>query len=307
MSFHRWIRVVTCVALAGLATPAPAVTAAASPPQEIRVGVYVLNVGKFDLSSGSYTMDFYLSLTSDQPFDAQSFEFMNGRATALDKLIDEPTNRFYRIQAALYENISLKPYPFDHHALTIQLEEKTNSADRVVYRFDPANSGIDRDVTIVGWELTGYTADVLAHEYPAFGETYSKLVFRVHVKRIVLTAILKAFLPAIFIVLVGLLSLLLLPDKFAPRLGLNTSSLLGAVMFHLNVTSQIPPVGYLTFADKFMIISYIVLGACLYSSIILMRHTDKKDEAAALRVYRIALTVIPPAAVVLYGLAFFTR
>lgn len=160
---------------------------------------------------------------------------------------------------------------------------------------------------MVGWNLLGSEGKVVQHEYPVYGETYSKYIFGVEIQRIVLTAILKAFLPAAFLVLVGLLALLLKPDKFAPRLGLNTSTLLGAVMFHLNVTGQIPPVGYLTFADRFMIVSYVVLIACLASTILLMRHTDAKDEAAAMRIYQKSALWVPVLAFVLYALAFLTR
>jgi hypothetical protein len=294
------------VAIFALSVPAQAANAETQ-PQVINVGVYLLNVGKFELSTGSYTMDFYLSLTSDRPIPPNSFEFMNGRAASIDKLIDEETNKFYRVQANLYQNINLRDYPFDEHTLTIQIEDKTNALQNVVYRVDQNNSGVDPDVTIVGWELNGYDATVEKHEYAVFEETYSKYVFDVRIRRIVLTSILKAFMPAGFIVLVGLLALMLKPDKFAPRLGLNTSSLLGAVMFHLNVTSQIPPVGYLTFADWFMIVSYVVLIASLISTIILMRHTDKNEEALALQIYQRALTWIPPFALVLYVAAFLAR
>ena len=189
----------------------------------------------------------------------------------------------------------------------IQLENKTDNVDEFVYRVDRSNSGIDPEVTIVGWNLSGWDAREDRHAYAIYGETFSKLVFDVNIRRIVLTSILKAFLPAIFIVLVGLLALALRPDKFAPRLGLNTSTLLGAVMFHLTVTSQIPPVGYLTLADKFMIVSYLVLMACLFSTILLMRHTDKKEEELALQIHRRALTLIPPVALLLYAAIFLFR
>ena len=29
---------------------------------EISIGIYILNIGKFDISTGSYTVDFYMSL-----------------------------------------------------------------------------------------------------------------------------------------------------------------------------------------------------------------------------------------------------
>lgn len=285
--------------LPAAAAPAP------EPPQTVDVGVFVMNVGKFDLSTGSYTVDFYLRLTSDRPLGEPSFEFMNGRASSVDRVVSEGSRQEFRIQANLYQNLSLKDYPFDRHRLTVQIEDRARNASALVYRVNRADSGLDPEVTVVGWDLAGTDARVVEHDYG--DEKYSRFVFEIELRRIVLTSILKAFLPAAFIVAIGLLGLLLLPDKVVPRLGMVTSALLGTVMFHLTVTSQIPPVGYLTFADRFMMVSYLVLLACLVSTVVLMRHSDKKDDAEALRVYRVSVRVIPPAAAVLYALAFLTR
>ena len=47
-------------------------------------------------------------------------------------------------------------------------------------------------------------------------------------------------------------------DKIELRLGISSSILLAAMIFHLTIANRLPPLGYLTFADKFMIITYIV-------------------------------------------------
>lgn len=80
---------------------------------EIKVGIYVLNLGKFDVATGSFTADFYLSLKCDKVCPKQDFEFMNGRATSVDKLTDKPNEKLYRIQANLNSPIDLKKFPYD--------------------------------------------------------------------------------------------------------------------------------------------------------------------------------------------------
>ena len=280
--------------------PSPAET-----PQTIDVGVYVMNVGKFELASGSFTIDFYLTLKSDRPIPDGAFEFMNGRAASVDTIVNEPMHKEYRVLANLYQNLDLRAYPFDRHRLTIQLENKSRDADALVWRVSEPDSGLDPEVTVVGWDLAGSRGHVDLHDYG--DKKFSRFAYEVELRRIVLTSIFKAFLPAFFIVVVGMLSLLMLPDKVVPRLGMATSALLGTVMFHLTVTSQIPPVGYLTFADRFMIASYVVLLGCLISTVILMRYSDSKADADAMRVYRLALRIIPPAAVVVYAVAILTR
>jgi hypothetical protein len=282
----------------------PLVSAQPTKPIEVSVGIYVLNVGKFDVSTGSYTVDFYLSFKCNKPCSPEKFEFMNGRATSIDKLIDKADEKFYRIQASLSQNIDLRKYPFDKHSLTIEIEDKEKTVNELVYKFDEKNSGIDPSVIIVGWQLDGWNAEVKEHYYSTYDETYSRFIFNINISRVALTSMLKSFLPVFFMVFVSLLTLLLTADKVTMRLSLNISTLLAAVMFHLNLTSSIPPVGYLTFADKFMIFTYVILVSILFSGILLMRHTEKKDQMKANKIYKYSLILFPIATVLLYGLTF---
>ena len=277
----------------------------AAEPVKVYVGVYVLNLGKFELATGAYTVDFYLSLRSQEPVEMGDFEFMNGRAATVDKLIDTPTEKFYRIQANLSQNLDLRRYPFDEHLLTIEIEDKRRTVDELVYVVDEQSCGVDPGVIVVGWRLAGWEAKVLAHDYEIYGETYSRFVFGLRIQRVILNAVIKSFLPIACMVLVGFLSLLLAPDKVTTRLSLNISTLLGAVMFHVNLTASIPPVGYLTLADRIMIVTYVVLVLILFSGVALLRWAEREDKKAlALRVYHQALGLIPPLAVALYLLVF---
>lgn len=274
-------------------------------PVEVRVGVYVLNLGRFDLASGSYTVDFYLSLRSDRPVPMDEFEFMNGRAATVDRLIDTPTEKFFRIQANLSQNLDLRRYPFDEHLLTIEIEDKRRTADELVYVVDKDLSGVDPSVIVVGWNLSGWEATVTSHDYAVYGESFSRYVFGLRIQRVFLNAVIKSFLPIACMVLVGFLSLLLAPDKVTTRLSLNISTLLGAVMFHVNLTNSIPPVGYLTLADRVMIATYIVLVLILLSGVAILRWAEREDrKAQALRLYHQALGVLPPLALGLYVLVF---
>jgi len=277
----------------------------AAEPVKVYVGVYILNLGKFELATGAYTVDFYLSLRADKPVEMGDFEFMNGRAATVDKLIDTPTEKFYRIQANLSQNLDLRRYPFDEHLLTIEIEDKRRTVDKLVYVVDQQNCGVDPGVIVVGWRLAGWEAAVLTHDYDIYGETYSRFVFGLRIQRVILNAVIKSFLPIACMILVGFLSLLLTPDKVTTRLSLNISTLLGAVMFHVNLTTSIPPVGYLTLADRVMIVTYIVLVLILLSGVAILRWAEQEEKKKlARRVYHQALSVIPVVTAVLYTVVF---
>jgi len=265
----------------------------ANGPTVVKVGIYVLNIGKLDTSSGAYTVDFYLSFTSDTPSDPGKFEFSNGRATSTDQSENEPTSKFYRIQAALVSNLDMSKYPFDKHNLTIEIEDKEQTINSQIYQVYLPDSGLDPAVSLPGWDITGWNAQVTQHNYALWDTTFSKYVFNIQIQRAGIAAILKTILPAFIIVLVGLLSLLLAPDKIIPRLTLNTGAFTGAVLFHLNMTSSLPPLGYLTLGDRFMLINYVALTLTLVSTLWALYYLDKKQQPKADRVHKTALYIVP--------------
>ncbi|HSW56977.1 MAG TPA: hypothetical protein VLH15_01085 [Dehalococcoidales bacterium] len=277
-----------------ISVPASALPAeSSSGPVKVKVGIYVLNIGRLDTSTGAFTVDFYLSFTSDTPSDPGRFEFINGRATTIDKSIDEPTSKFYRIQAALTSNLNLSDYPFDKHNLTIEIEDKEQTINSQVYEVYYPDSGIDPIVQLAGWNISGFDAEVVEHRYELWDTTFSKYIFNIQIERITLAAILKTLLPAFIIVMVGLLSLLLSPDKIIPRLTLNTGAFTGAVLFHLNMTSSLPPLGYLTVGDRFMLINYLALTLSLISTLLALYYVDKKLQVKADRIHKLALAIVP--------------
>gem|GEM_PF-3087255 len=71
-------------------------------------GVYVLSLGKFELATNAYT---------------------------------SPTEKFYRIQANLSQNVDLRHYLFDEHLLTLEIEDKRGTVDKFVYVVDKKNCG----------------------------------------------------------------------------------------------------------------------------------------------------------------------
>lgn len=263
-------------------------------PIVVNAGIYILSIGQFNTALGTYVADFYLTFQCPVECKPKSFEFMNGRATSVDQIDDEPNYKSYRIQASLNTDPDLRSYPFDRHNLSIQFEDKNQSMEELVYFPDPALNGVDPDVIVAGWRLDRWEPTVVDHVYPQFDAVYSRFKFDVEIERGVLSSVFKAVLPALVIVVSGFLSLLLGPDKALQRLGINTSALIGAIMFHVNLTSQLPPVGYLTLADKYMIMNYVgLVGALAATVTLLAMSTGAKAEKTAARLHKYSARSIP--------------
>ena len=246
--------------------------------QETEIGLYILNLGKFDVSNGAFTADFYLSMNCQENCSTD-FEFTNGRATSIDKIIDLPNEKFYRIQANLNSPVDLQKFPFDKQKMQIILEDKKSTIEEVIYTPLKEQSGVDKSIVFTGWNLDSWDVEAREHEYDIYNETYSQYVFTIDISRIPSNSFFKTFLPVLVIMLIVLVSFLMDPDKITNRLTIATSSLVASVMFHISISNQIPPLGYLTIADKFMILTYILLlFVVIFNVILLELHERKKIE-----------------------------
>lgn len=253
---------------------------------EVEVGIYVLNLGKFDIATGSFTVDFYLSLKCSKSCNKQDFEFVNGRATSIDKIIDSDKEKFYRIQAQLASPIDLKKFPFDQQKIQIVLEDKKNTLDYLVYVPNDKETGIDESIAFAGWNIEPWYSSIREHEYPVYNEVYSQYVLTIPISRVLINSIIKTFLPISFIILVMLSSFVLDPDKITTRLAMVGSALVASVMFHVSLANQVPPVSYLTFADKFMILSYFVILLSFVLNVSLLELHERKQEDLVKKIHR---------------------
>jgi len=280
-------------------------------PIQARVGIYVLSVGNLDMTSGGYTMDFYLNFTCDRPCASVKFDIMNASSAPEwdDQTLDTRGNTFYtyRVRANLITQLDLERYPFDEHQLAIELEDKSLDTSSLVFEVDPGKSGIDKHVLVSGWNLRPeWDASVEENIFPLFDNSaYSRYRFFVSIYHPWQASFLKGLFAAIVIVGGGMLSFLLAYDDSEDRINLTSSTLASAIFYHLTLTSSIPPVGYLTFADKFMILQYLFISASLGVAVALMILCNRARLDLAKNLHKATRVLVPAAWVVaMIGVAY---
>ena len=79
-------------------------------PIKVKVGIYLLNVGKLDIGAGTYGMDFYISFRCSEDCQPGNFEILNGRAS-VEKNDDEPRFKVVRGRADLVLFAPFEPMP----------------------------------------------------------------------------------------------------------------------------------------------------------------------------------------------------
>jgi len=163
-------------------------------------------------------------------------------------------------------------------------------------------SGVDEDLSIPGWYMKSWSIGVSEHRYP--DATYSRLVFSFTLARYTLSTVLKSILPIAVISTIALLTFFIAPKNFAQRIGIGVTTLLAGVAAHLNLTNQLPQIGYLTFADKIMIIAYSIFLYGLITTTLVIRALDKEKGEYANYINKRALELVPVIVGILATLLF---
>jgi len=267
-----------------------------------KVGFYVLGITDLDVATGSYTMDGYLNFECNNPCnedpDNPAFDIMNatGGAEIEEQTSDTKggTVHYYRIRVPLASNLILKDFPFDYHYLTMHMEDKILGDDELTYQFDPSKSGVDDFAIVSGWEVEKtLNGEIIPHNYAIYESPYSRLVFSVAIYHPWFSSFMKGLFAAVVIIMVGMLSFLMKYDEIGERLALTSSTLVGAILYHLTLTASIPPVGYMTFADKFMLANYVILFAALAVTVRLMLFVNAEQHEKAQKLHAYTQWLIP--------------
>lgn len=207
---------------------------------------------------------------------------------------------YYRVRSDLQTQLDLRDFPFDSHLLKVSLEDKLKNSDGYVFIVDPSLSGIDSSVLVSGWDLLPkLSAENEDHVYKIYDESYSRARFYLEITHPWFSAFMKSIFAAIVISGVGMLSFLMDYEDAQDRIGLTSATLASAIFYHLTLTSSVPPVGYLTYGDQFMILQYIFITASLATSIALFllvseEKRGKRSETLAKQIDTWTRRIIPP-------------
>lgn len=261
----------------------------------IKVGIYLIRAGSLDISTGAIDVDFYIEFVCPTSCgDRTDFEIINGVAKSKPVLLadkDSEMNPTYRVAATVFQDVDLRKYPFDAHQVKIIVESSNYDKTEVVYKVNPVTTAIDPNVFILGWDLNHTPhAQIVDQYYEAWNQHYTRYEFTADLSKPPLAGWLKGILPAVFIALGSLFALFITPKNIGNRVTIITSALVASVLYHLNFTSRVPAIGYLTFGDTFMIINYIIILVSLALTIWIIR---SENAVLVAKVNKVEIVLIP--------------
>jgi hypothetical protein len=270
---------------------------------DVRVGMVINDITNYDIHTGSYVADFYLSLTSEKEMPSMDLMFPNGKPDEKQVIADKPTFKLYRFTGTFTTPPDLRKYPFDEQQLTIQVEENTEGIDQIRLIPDQAHTHLEAGFEVIGWDVTHIEAVSVVHNFPDRFDNddlyYGRYEFRLGIDRYGTSAVFTVYVPAIIIVLISLMGIWIPFENVDVRSNAGAPMLAAAVLFHFALMQALPAVSYLTRADKLMIGVYLSLFLNMLSTwwFFVVEHDTIE------RVFRIARVIVPVATVIIMVVA----
>lgn len=256
-------------------------TADAAPPQEVKVGVYLMNLYDLNMDEHSFYADFYIWFKWKGNIDPTEIEFVNSiekwsvtstpSGDGSDSLLKDGTHyRIFRVEGRFFHSFVLNHFPLDHHTLDIQIENPEHAADSLVYVPDTAGAVVRNTLELVGWDRKDCNLQSSVHDYGTdFGNPvenarrYSNLTYTLTLERPLSYFLLKMLLPLLVVMLVSIGALILHPSHIDTRSSLPIGGLLTAVFLQQSYSDALPDTGYMVLMDKIYLLAYVLISVLL--------------------------------------------
>ena len=272
-------------------------------PDEYLIEILLLDVGDFDLKSGTYEMDFRVTMFANSigmnftEHPPPKIDFINGKINSIDgEFCDDFTYR-YKVNGNFINDFDLRAFPFANADLKIVLEpEPTAEFESVKFTFDPEKTESIQLANVTGWKPGKAFYESSVYAYPEGSGSYFRFVATYPFTSFPEQSFLKVIFPIMLLPGLAILSFWMDPKNISDRIALSVGSLITAVFFNATyITGELPQLSYLTFADKIIIVAYVLFLYCILTSVVLKRLLDDKEEERVCRLnskLRMALPVI---------------
>ncbi len=228
---------------------------------EVTVGVFIDQIGDFELAGGTFTTDFnvWFRWRADGIHPGETFQLVNGIVASRVKIEsrDEPNGEHYerwRVHAKADTSVDPVRYPFNDVAFSVQIEDGRSDVNHVRYVADVQASGVSFEAVPRSLTLKQTLATVKYVEYGStLGHTNEAHEVRSRFGFLMLgtpqsgPTYLKNFQALFASVAIALLALFIRPIHVDPRFGLGVGAVFAAIANNISVAAALPTVHDFTF------------------------------------------------------------
>ncbi len=232
-------------------------------PDVYDIGILLTNIGEIDTKSGAYELTFWVTISSDDVDflknpPPKEMDFTNGENINITGESISPHFYKSKINGIFYNDMNFQNYPFEKMNLVIHMEPFFPLAsDKLVFTVHDEFSGkVDSNsLSVPGWILGEMSFDVTTSDSP-WG-SFSHIEADLPIGTSPLSAFLKKIFPIMILVGFAYATFWMSTRNTSDRIAILTGSLISAIFFHsIFLLGELPPLGYLTLADKIMMSAY---------------------------------------------------
>jgi len=312
--------------------PIGAIADGKSPPRPVNVEYIIQSIFGINTINQTFQADFYLYMnwqqqgstcTADTDWTTAwkpQIEFVNSLQKlearkdgfecyqADDKGSSESFSYWGRYQGEFQARMNFKPFPFDKHLLSIDIESYAHNSEQLIFIYGGENQILaNSQLLCVGQEECLHKS-ILVQEPPlsewsmgrigvlrtltdysateGAGVRYSKISLEIELKRLYQHYLWKILLPVVLLILFSLMIFRAQPSDFMGRLGAAITLFLSILALSFITKEILPPVPYIVLADAYMLAAYIMIFATAIESVVSYRIVSTGDESDDIRYQR---------------------
>ena len=181
-----------------------------------------------------------------------------------------------RFQGVFTVDVNLTRFPFDHQKLLINVESFSWDDRAVVFEPLLEKTGYDKSFKTLEWTLRDVHTEVHLKKEVRSTEAFSEYVFSVNADRDPGYYLYKIVAPLLIIVAFSYTTFWMPGEPGSTRMQRGIIMLLTIVAFHRVISANLPRIGYLTFMDGVVYVSYLLVGLTLLSNVMAQRFQYSK-------------------------------
>jgi hypothetical protein len=260
------------------------------------------------LSDSSWTGDFYLwfKWNGSDVNPGENFQVIDG-SIENSYLVDNYTNGtehyvIYYVSANISDFFDISNFPLDNQYLYVEIEDKKDASQDLIYIPDNESSDINPNVIAQGYNISMDSVIVKPHIYnSSFGDplldqeptSYSQLRDGIALNRPDLGFYFRLFIGLFVAVAAALVALFIKPTVAEPRFGLGAGALFVAIANNIIVSGLIPKTGVLTLADMVNDLGLLVILITLIESTISLHiYLVNDDKPLSRKLDRYSFTIL---------------
>ena len=295
-------------------------SAGAAEPAQVIVGSYINKIQDLNFKENKYALDFFIwfrwkaegALADYKPLE--SFEIINGKieskGSIVEKKLGEMNYASARISATMAETWDLARFPFDTHAMQVNIEDSALSQRDLVFVADTANSKFGDEIDLAGWTESDFGVRILSKIYHTnYGDTslptdarseYSRFIVSMDIHRESYGSAIKLLSTVLLATAVAFVAFMVKPSDLDARFGMGVGALFAVAASAFIASSSVPDSGVMTVADKVHMIALAFIFISLLMSSLCLKLEVTGLEERAFRIDHWCLVVFP---IAFYGWA----